>query len=279
MFIKNRAQAVMLLSGMGAFLATELLAVFSLPRALVASFASEATPKETLATFFALVFGFFALLVLFRYFRDRNLWGFFFFISLFFGLNFFLSLYFSPYLALFLSLILVLGKALGRRVVTQNLALIPGLSGIGIAIGMSLTENGALILLLVFSFYDILAVYFTKHMVALFRGLLRGGVIPAVIISEKFSGLWQKVDKISAGAGFMFLGTGDIVLPTIFIVAISGLGEVAIWGSILGSLIGFAATEIIFTHQRFRRPMPALPPIATCTILGFLTARLMENYL
>lgn len=277
--VKNRAQWVLLLSGMGAFLTTELLAVFSLPRALAASFVAEATPEEALATFFALMFGFFAFLVLFSYFRNRNLWGFFFFISLFFGLNFFLSLYFGTGFALFLSLALILGKALGRRVITQNLALIPGLSGIGIAIGMSLTENGALILLLILSFYDIIAVYFTKHMVALFRGLLRGGVIPAVIISEKFSGLGQKVDKISAGAGFMFLGTGDIVLPTIFIVAISGLGGAAIGGSILGSLIGFAATEIIFTHQRFRRPMPALPPIATCTILGFLLARLMENYL
>lgn len=275
MSLKTAAQWTMLFSGMCAFLATELLAVFSVPRALRAFIIAEATPKETLSAFFAFIFVFFALLVLFAYFRERNLLSFFFFVSLFFGLNFLLSLYFRAAPALLLSLALVLGKAFGRRVIIQNLALIPGMAGIGIAIGMSLTESGALILLLILSFYDIIAVYFTKHMVALFRGLLNRGVIPALIIPVNFYGLFGSINKISPGAGSMLLGTGDIVLPTIFIVAISAVGQVAVWSTIFGSLLGFAATEIIFTHQRFRRPMPALPPIATGTILGFLVGRLL----
>lgn len=265
----------MLTSGMIAFAITEVIAVLSSNRALSAFIQADTTPEETVATFFALLLAFFAFLVLVRYFRERNLLGFFFFLSLFFGLNFLFSLYLPAIAALIVSLTLLLGKALGRRVLTQNLALIPGLAGIGIAVGLSLTPIGAMILLSALSAYDIAAVYLTKHMVALFRGMLSGGVIPAVIIPEKFSGLVQKIDKIKPGGGFMLLGTGDLVLPTIFVVAVSGLGTTAIVASAVGSVLGFAATELIFTHQRFRRPMPALPPIATGTILGFLVERLL----
>ncbi len=261
--------------GILAFAATEAIAFFSMPRALVTFGSADATPAEALATFVSLLLTFFAILVLLRYFRERNLLGFFFFISLFFGLYFLLSLYLPPLAALTVSLGIVLVKALGRRVITQNLALIPGLAGIGLAVGLSLTPHGALILLVVLSIYDIIAVYFTKHMVTLFRGMLKVGVIPAVIIPEKFFGLAQKIEEIKPGMDFLMIGTGDLILPTIFVVAVSGLGRDAVLASAAGSLVGFIATEMIFTHQRFRRPMPALPPIATCTILGFLLERLL----
>lgn len=261
--------------GMLAFLLTEALAVFSVSRRGISFFDSVGTPREIIASWLAFLMLFFSLLVLFKYFRDRDLFGFFFFLSLLFGLNFLFSLYFSPIVALPLSLALLLGKALGRRVFIQNLALIPGLAGISIAVGESLGQNTAMALLIVLSFYDIIAVYFTKHMVVLFRGLLSHGVIPAIIIPESFSGFLKRTYEISPGSGFMLLGTGDIILPAVFAVAVSPLGYAAVLGAVAGSLLGFVATETIFTHQRFRRPMPALPPIATGTILGFFIVRML----
>lgn len=261
--------------GMLAFLATEVLAVFSVSRKGISFFESAATPREIIAAWLAFLMLFFSVLVLFKYFRDRDLFGFFFFLSLLFGLNFLFSLYLPPIAALPLSLALLLGKALGRRVFTQNLALIPGLAGISIAVGASLGQTTAMIFLIVLSFYDIIAVYFTKHMVALFRGLLSHGVIPAIIIPEKLSGFLKRTYEINSGSNFMLLGTGDIIVPAMFVVAVAPLGAPAAVGAVLGSLLGFVATETIFTHQRLRRPMPALPPIATGTILGFLAARML----
>lgn len=267
----------MLASGILVFILTEYIALVSAPRALLEFIKVDTTPEEAVASALALILIFFSLLVLVRYFRERNLIGFFFFLSLFFGLQFLFSLYLPSLVALLAAFALVLGKALGRYVITQNLALIPGLAGIGVAVGLSLTPYGAMILLVVLSLYDILAVYFTKHMVAMFRGMLQHGVIPAIIIPEKFSGLFKRVYDISPGSGFMLLGTGDIVIPAIFAVSVSSLGNTAALAAVIGSVIGFISTELIFTNQRFRKPMPALPPIATCTILGFLVERLVTG--
>ncbi len=272
---KSKSQWALLGFGILVFVITEAIAIFSIPFAKINFESAETTPKEAVATLFAFLLVIFAFLALLKYFRDRNLFGFFFFLSLFFGLNFLFSLYLPILAAFILSLALVLGKALGRKVITQNLALIPGMAGVGLAIGLSFTPNGALILLLALSFYDIVAVYFSKHMIKLFRGMLSHGVIPAVIIPEKIFGLLKNVFDVKPGMGFLLLGTGDLVLPVIFIVAVSGLGMSAIAASVLGSLIGFAATEFIFTHQRLRRPMPALPPIATGTVICFLLERLL----
>ncbi|MBI2098937.1 hypothetical protein HYT45_00800 [Candidatus Uhrbacteria bacterium] len=273
--LQKKKQWTMIISGLVAFAGAEAIAFVSAPRALKSFVSRDSTPEEGLAALLAVLLVFFSFLVLVRYFRERNLLGFFFFISLFFGLYFLFGLYLPAIPALAFSLLLILSKALGRRVITQNLALLPGLAGIGVAVGLSFTPYGALLLLAALSVYDIIAVYFTKHMVALFRNMLKGGVIPAIIIPEKFSGLIQKIEDIKPGAGFMLIGTGDLALPTIFVVAVSGVGTSASLASGLGSMIGFVATELIFTHQRFRRPMPALPPIATGTILGFLVERLL----
>lgn len=274
MKLRIKSQVTMLLSGAAAFALTEIIAAASLPRAKNILAVAETTPKEILATWLAFLLVFFALLFLFNYFREKNLFGFFFYLSLFFGVNFLLSLYLPWIVSLLVALALFLGKALGRFVITQNMALIPAMSGIGLAVGLALTPNGAMILLLALSFYDIIAVYFTKHMVSMFRGMLSAGVIPAIIIPERVSGLFRRTYEVAPGAGYMLLGTGDIIVPVVFLAAVSGGGYGAVISSAMGSLAGFAATETIFTHQRFRRPMPALPPIASGTILGFLIYKL-----
>ncbi len=270
-----KTQLTMIVSGMIVFIFTEIIAVASVHRASSSFIKIDENPAEVLTTAIAFSLVFLGLLALFRYFRERNLFGFFFYLSLFFGLNFLLSLYLPWIGALLIALALFLGKALGRRVITQNLALLPGLAGISVAVGLAFTPYGAMFLLLVLSFYDIVAVYFTKHMISLFRRLLSSGVIPAIIIPERFSGFLRRTYEVTPGFGFMLLGTGDIIVPAVFIVSVSALGWPVVMGSIVGSLLGFAATETIFTHQHFRRPMPALPPIATGTILGFLIGRLL----
>jgi len=40
----------------------------------------------------------------------------------------------------------------------------------------------------------------------------------------------------------------------------------------LFSLIGLFITHLIFVNQKSRRPMAALPPIATLTIIGYLVS-------
>ena len=88
MAMENRKQWTMIPFGILAFAATEAIAFFSMPRALVNFASTDITPEEALATFVSLLFVFFAFLVLLRYFRESNLLGFFFFISLVFGLYF-----------------------------------------------------------------------------------------------------------------------------------------------------------------------------------------------
>ncbi|MEA3272132.1 MAG: presenilin family intramembrane aspartyl protease [Patescibacteria group bacterium] len=152
---------------------------------------------------------------------------------------------------------------------TQNLAIILGIAGLSVGIGLVLSVKEVLIILVLLSFYDIIAVFVTKHMVKMFRGLLERGVIMALMIPFDVKDLFLKFKKIKPKDKFMFLGTGDLALPTVFIVAILPYGWLPTIGAVIGSLVGLYITQTIFLTGR-KRPIPALPPIATGTILGYL---------
>ncbi len=167
--------------------------------------------------------------------------------------------------------------ARGGNVMMHNLGIILGIGGIAAVFGLSISVEFGLILLVVLSLYDILAVYVTKHMVAMARSMIEGGAIFGFLVPFKFKGFFYNRERARTGVGeeFMILGSGDIGLPLIFV---SSLVKFSLTSAVITaafSLLGLFLTHILFINQGQKRVMAALPPIATMTIIGYLISALV----
>jgi presenilin-like A22 family membrane protease len=75
----------------------------------------------------------------------------------------------------------------------------------------------------------------------------------------------------------MILGSGDIGLP---VLLVSSVAQYSVYDAIIAaifSLAGLFLTHLIFVNQRERKPMAALPPIATMSIIGYFVS-LITNF-
>ena len=163
-----------------------------------------------------------------------------------------------------------------KNVLTHNIGMILALAGIGSLLGLTISPGTAVIIMVILSFYDIIAVYVTKHMVKMAKTMMESGAIFGFIIPSQMSGFFfhkkEAQAQVGAGGQFMILGSGDIGLP---VVLASSVVRYSLTGAIIVavfSLVGLFLTHLIFVNQRERKPMAALPPIATMSIIGYLVA-------
>lgn len=162
------------------------------------------------------------------------------------------------------------GFWLYSRVIIQNLIMIVSMAALGGLFGLSLTPMTAVWILVIFSFYDIIAVYKTGHMVKMAETMIRSRAIFGFLIPRTLADFGQSAKEAKVGGQFMVLGSGDVVLP---LVLSSSLIRISLTQSVMVtvfSIFGFLLTGLIFTSQNIRRPMAALPPIAMSAIIGYL---------
>ncbi|MBI5071613.1 hypothetical protein HZB93_01835 [Candidatus Falkowbacteria bacterium] len=162
------------------------------------------------------------------------------------------------------------------RIWLHNLTIILGLGGVAAVFGLSLSIAAVLVILFVLSIYDYIAVYKTEHMVEMFRELVHRGVIFAAILPLKFKGWTADLAEIRPGGDFIFFGTGDLILPSILAVSAISYGLESVAFSVGGSFVGLVVLHILFTSQRKRAPMPALPPLVLFSALGFVISLLIK---
>jgi len=188
-------------------------------------------------------------------------------------------LFLEPWLSEPVSLILIIflnfwwWKA--PSVLNQDILMILGMAGVGGILGLSLNPEIVAGLLIIFSVYDFIAVYKTKHMVKIAKEMIEQKAILALVIPPNVSGLRASLGEIKPGGKFLILGGGDIVFPLLFSVSLipSGIFNsliIAIF-SLIGLFIGF----YFFSKQKVRQPIPALPPIALFSIMGYLITKLI----
>ncbi|MBI4117123.1 MAG: hypothetical protein HY451_00305 [Parcubacteria group bacterium] len=160
-----------------------------------------------------------------------------------------------------------------KIVLLHNIGIILALAGIGAVLGLSLAPLAVIILLLILSFYDIIAVYKTGHMVKMAEDMIKSRAIFGLVIPQKFLGWKKSLKNVSPGGEFMILGSGDIVMPLLLIASVIGFHGL-VYGLIvfLFSMLGLFLTFYLFITQKTRRPMAALPPIAAMSIIGYLAA-------
>jgi len=160
-------------------------------------------------------------------------------------------------------------------ILNQNILIILGIAGIGSTLGLALQPLMVAVLLIIFSIYDYIAVYKTKHMIKMAKEMIEQKAILALVIPPNLSGFQASLGEIKPGGKFLILGGGDIVFPLLFCASLIPAG---ILNSIIVaffSLIGLFVSFYIFTKQKVRAPIPALPPIAFFSIIGYLITKIL----
>lgn len=211
----------------------------------------------------------------------------FFVLAVFSGLDILFGTFTGEPTATILAAGLIILRFVRPTVWLHNLVVIGGLAGIGAMLGITLLPRDAIILLIILAVYDVIAVYKTKHMVKMAKVMIKKGVILGIIIPEKILGFKasmadveqdkipvKRIIKPSERGKFMILGGGDLVLPLLLIASVANQN---IWQSVIilvFALLGLLAMHLLFIKLK-SKPMPALPPLAVFSILGYLVSLLI----
>ncbi len=160
-------------------------------------------------------------------------------------------------------------------------------AGVTAIIGISFGILPALVFLIGLAIYDAVAVYRTKHMIAL-ADAVTGLRLPILLVIPKSlpypfrtqPGLQETIDAGEERAA-MFMGLGDIIIPGILVVSafanleplvtILGLGTnlLVALATLLGTLLGFT---LLMRFVLSGRPQAGLPLLNTGAILAYLAS-------
>jgi len=276
--IPHNLNLKMFLQELVSFSLIGVISIFSVSKIYSSGFVSG---TQTLAISwwqFLLAFGIGTAIVLglIRIMHGGLLLRLFFLFALFSGTLITTSVFIPDTWALIFSLSLVSFYVIWPRVWFHNLILILTLPGIAALLGASLNPWTAVLILIIASVYDYVAVYKTKHMVKMAKAMISGRAIFAMIFPEHWHGFKSHLNEAHPGEGFMMLGTGDFVFPLIMAASAYAISPVAAWLVFSFALLGLLLMHLIFVSQKIRRPMPALPPLAAFAILGFLLAIILN---
>ncbi len=194
----------------------------------------------------------------------------FFILAIFSGGTLILSLWLSDWVSLILMFVLLFLWNKNKSVLIHNLVVVLGIAGTVSISALSLQPLTVVVLLVIFSVYDFIAVYKTKHMVKMAKSMIKSGAVLGIIIPHRFSYLKRKTDNVSKGWAFV-LGGGDIAFPLLLacsLVPFSVFDAFIVAGF---ALLGLFFSFLIFIFQRKKRAIPALPPIALMSIIGYLS--------
>jgi presenilin-like A22 family membrane protease len=221
--------------------------------------------------FLATLFSF----LIFRFLRERIIKGkiykiLFLSVSFFSSLIFFESFLPEPIPLLLVSL-LILWWIKNPIVLNQDLLIIFSLAGIGASLGLALRPEAMILILIILSIYDFIAVYKTKHMVKIAKDMIETGTILGLVFPFETAGFLKSTKEIKPGEGkFLILGGGDVALPLIFSVSLLKFGILKSFVVALFSLLGLFVNFLFFLTQKERKAIPALPLISLFSIIGYL---------
>jgi len=131
--------------------------------------------------------------------------------------------------------------------------------------GISLGILPVLLLLIILAVYDAIAVYKTKHMIALAESVIDLRLPILFVLPRKWSFSLMKGDAMEDG---FFMGLGDAIIPSVLVVSSFVTYELATptLGALVGTLVGYAVLSTIAGRGK---PHAGLPFLNSGAILGF----------
>lgn len=257
----------------GIFLLAQILGLATGFALLQKEIIPQMTDVSSIATFIiTFIIATAILLIILKFYKGKSFFKLFFILLLIVGADLVFSAFIPGALSKVLALALVALWLLLPIIFIHNMTILIAIAGIGTSLGLVLSLPIVLILLAALSIYDVVAVFTTKHMVTMFKDLMNRGVILSIIVPVHLKNMFLNLKKVKLGEGFMLLGTGDIAFPLILAVSALRISLAGAVGAMLGSIVGLFLIYILLVTQPQRRALPALPPIAVCSFLGFLIA-------
>ncbi|MCZ2845672.1 MAG: presenilin family intramembrane aspartyl protease, partial [Candidatus Bathyarchaeota archaeon] len=122
--------------------------------------------------------------------------------------------------------------------------------------------------------YDFIAVYKTKHMVKMAKSMIESRAILGIVIPKKFIDFKKRLQDVEIGGDkkdCLILGSGDIIFPLILSASLLPQGIVKSGIILIFSIVGLFFGFILFLKLG-KKPMPALPPLALSSIIGYAIA-------
>ncbi|XOB46714.1 MAG: presenilin family intramembrane aspartyl protease [Candidatus Nealsonbacteria bacterium] len=207
--------------------------------------------------------------------KKRLIFKILFVLTIFLGGVLMLSVWIPDIISLILISVLILWWWKQPSILIQDLCIILAIAGVGSILGLTLAPEIVMALLIIFSVYDFIAVYKTKHMIEMAKEMVKSRAVLGLIIPPNLSAFFEPLKEIKSGGKFLILGGGDIVFPLLFCCSLIPFGILK--SLIVGffSLIGLSVSFWFFLSQKKRQPIPALPPIALFSILGYLITKLI----
>jgi len=178
---------------------------------------------------------------------------------------------FVPATGLVLALLLTATRVmLPKNVALRNVSSVIAVAGVGALIGISLGVLPILLFIVLLAIYDFIAVFKTKHMITLAKGITKKNLaftfaLPSKELKHQFE-----------------LGTGDMVIPLAFAVSVmsaSALGGTAFPNYLVpGALILFASLAgliwtIDYVGRHVGTALPALPPQTVLMLAAWLIGK------
>jgi presenilin-like A22 family membrane protease len=111
-------------------------------------------------------------------------------------------------------------------------------------------------------------------MVKMAKSMIQSGSILGLVIPRRLSFFNKKVDSVDRKWAFV-LGGGDVAFPLLLICS---LIPVNFFSSIIVAffaIIGLFFSFYYFISQKEKRAIPALPPIALFSIIGYFIGRFL----
>jgi len=169
------------------------------------------------------------------------------------------------------------------RVWLHDLLLLVVLAGAGSVFGFLFSPWTFMIFMLIIAVYDVLAVRF-GFMVWMADKMSESDTLPAFIFPRQIRDWKMGLRSVSVGdlrskesdkREYSILGGGDVGFPLMLAVSVffkAGLGSAALVGvfAIVG-LMGAFLVQLLWLKSK---PVPALPPIAFASLIGFLITEL-----
>ncbi|VVB65627.1 Signal-peptide peptidase, presenilin aspartyl protease [Candidatus Gugararchaeum adminiculabundum] len=170
----------------------------------------------------------------------------------------------------------------------KNLVAIIASAGVGAIFGFSLDVVPAIVFISALSVYDVLAVYYTRHMITMAKELGKRNLSFSVSAEEEIEP--KKLKNLTEDQQqqvhehlqslppehrrtALELGTGDMAIPLMLAVAVLKWGG---WVDSIAVIIGttFGLGVVLYVVLKNRLFLPALPPLCFFGMLSLLIAKL-----
>lgn len=227
-----------------------------------------------------LLFGIILIMIL-NYFGWKRVWKFWYGFAMFICINIVFSSIMSNFYSAILSFILVVVKLVKRNVIVHNLTEIISYAGLAALFSPLFSSISAMIVLVIFSVYDFIAVLKSGFMLKLANfqassGAFAGLVLPYKEMHKTLPYMIHKEHTPAKETKIAVLGGGDIAFPLLFtgtIVATHTAFQAML-------IIPFTALSllILFTYGKKGKPYPALPFVTAGCLIGWIVVRLVSGY-